>query len=103
MGLYEISEAAEEDWRSIVNYTFEQFGEVQVRKYMSQLKTCTEILAKGEPPFKNVDDLYPSMRLKHCQHHYIFGLMRDQRPMLVVAILHERMDLMKQLKKRLNY
>ena len=62
MDLYEISESAEEDWRSIVNYTFEQFGETQVRKYMSQLKTCIENLAKGELPFKNADDLYPSMR-----------------------------------------
>ncbi len=38
MDLYEISESAEEDWRSIVNYTFEQFGETQVRKYMSRTK-----------------------------------------------------------------
>ena len=103
MDLYEISGSAEEDWRSIVNYTFDQFGETQVRKYMNQLKACTENLAKGEGYFKSVDDLYPSIRLKHCQHHYIFGLMREERPMLIVAIFHERMDLMMQLKNRLDY
>ena len=99
---YEISEPAEEDWRNIVNYTFNQFGEAQTRKYMSELKQCTKKLALSEGHFKELEDLYPSMRLKHCQHHYIFGLMRESCPMLVVAIFHERMDLMAQLKTRLS-
>lgn len=102
MESYEISESAEEDWRSIVNYTFNQFGEVQTRKYMSELKQCTKKLALSEGHYKQLEDLYPSMRLKHCQHHYIFGVMRGTRPMLVVAIFHERMDLMEQLKNRLS-
>lgn len=102
MESYEISELAEEDWRSIVNYTFNQFGEVQTRKYMSELKQCTKKLALSEGHYKELEDLYPSMRLKHCQHHYIFGLMRNKRPMLVVAIFHERMDLMEQLRARLG-
>jgi len=102
MKLYEIGTLAEEDLRRIVNYTFDQFGEAQTIKYMSQLKQCTKKLALSEGHYKKLDDLYPSMRLKHCQHHYIFGLMRNKHPMLVVAVFHEQMDLMEQSKARLS-
>ena len=97
---YEISLLAEEDWRDIVNYTFDNHGEAQTRKYMDQLEKCISDLSIGEGFYKAMDGLIPDICLKHCEHHYIFGLMRDNKPMLVIAILHERMDLMVQLKRR---
>jgi toxin ParE1/3/4 len=102
MSLYQISDAAAEDWQSIVNYTLTQHGEAQTRKYMTALEESIEEMALGGGIYKNLDDLYQGMRSKHCEHHYIFGLMRADAPMLVVAILHERMNLMVQLKKRLK-
>ena len=100
--VYEISAAAAEDWEGIVNYSLNQHGEKQTLKYMQELQKGTEQLAEGEGYYKNMETLYPNMRLKHCNHHYIFGLMRKNAPMLVVAIFHERMNLMVQLKKRLK-
>ena len=38
----------------------------------------------------------------HCEHHYIFCLQRDDAPALVVAILYERMDLMRRVADRLK-
>ena len=38
---------------------------------------------------------------KHCQKHYIFGLSEPNKPLLIIAMLHERMDLMQRLKHRL--
>jgi toxin ParE1/3/4 len=102
MSLYQISDAAEEDWHNIVNYTLTQHGETQTRKYMAALEKGIEKMAAGELPYKNLDDVYPVLRSKKCEHHYIFGVMRTHAPMLVVAILHERMDLMVQLQSRLN-
>lgn len=101
MPLYEISLAAEQDWRNIVRYTLKNHGEKLTRKYMQQLEDCIENMANGEGYYKEMDDLYPSIRMKHCEHHYVFGLIRDAAPMLVVAIFHERMDLMVQLENRL--
>jgi len=46
--------------------------------------------------------LYPALRMVHCEHHYIFCLPRDDAPVLVVAIFHERMDLMTRLVERLE-
>jgi toxin ParE1/3/4 len=37
-----------------------------------------------------------------CEHHYIFCLPQHDAPALVVAILHERMDIMARLKHRLE-
>lgn len=102
MSLYQISDAAAEDWHNIVNYTLTQHGETQTRKYMAALEKGIEKMALGDLPDKNWDDLYPALRSTHCEHHYIFGVIRTDAPMLVIAILHERMNLMTQLQKRLN-
>ena len=71
---YEISLSAEEDWQSIVNYTLDKHGEEQTRKYMKGLEDCIEALSTGDGFYKSLDELYPDMRLKHCEHHYIFCL-----------------------------
>jgi len=42
------------------------------------------------------------LRMVRCEHHYIFCLPRDDAPALVVAIFHERMDLMARLADRLE-
>ncbi len=102
MNLYQISDAAAEDWQDIVNYTLTQHGEAQTRKYMSALENGIEKMALGEPPYKNLDSLYSGLRSIHCEHHYIFAVMRTNAPMLVIAVFHERMNLMMQLKKRLH-
>ena len=102
MSSYEIAQAAEQDLQNITTYTLERYGEKQTRKYMEQLENCAEDMATGQGYFKEVDDLAPDIRVKHCQHHYIFGLMRDSHPMVIIAVFHERMDLMVQLGKRLQ-
>jgi toxin ParE1/3/4 len=49
-----------------------------------------------------VGELYPTLRMAHCEHHYVFCLPRDNEPALVVGIFHERMDLMTKLSERLG-
>ena len=49
-----------------------------------------------------MSDLYPKLLMAHCEHHYAFALPREGAPALIVAILHERMDLMTRLAERLN-
>jgi hypothetical protein len=53
-------------------------------------------------PFKDMSAIYPALRMARCQHHYVFCLPQEDAPALIVAILHERMDLMKRLADRLN-
>lgn len=99
---YILSSAAEADLRAIVRYTRSEWGEAQTRRYLAKLGTGIENLAAGRGYFKDMAALYPGLRMVLCEHHYIFCLPREDAPALVVAIFHERMDLMTRLAERLK-
>lgn len=63
---------------------------------------CFRHSPEGVGPFKDMDALYQNLRLVHCEHHYIFCVVSPDAPALVVAILHERMDLMVRIGDRLK-
>lgn len=69
---------------------------------MHDLEQCMEKLATGTSSFRTLHTLSPHLRMVRCQHHSIFGLVRDHEPMLIVAVLHERMNLISRLRKRLE-
>lgn len=100
--LYEMSPDAESDLDEIIEYTNKKHGSEQVLKYVADLEKCSDDLATEYGHYKEFPDIHPALRMKHCQHHYIFGLMRASLPMLVIAILYERMDLLVNLEERLN-
>ncbi|MDR2173202.1 MAG: type II toxin-antitoxin system RelE/ParE family toxin [Burkholderiales bacterium] len=93
---------AEADLRDIIRYTRKEWGAVQVRRYIAKLELGINRLAAGQGAFKDVSELYPALRMAHCEHHYLFCLPRERAPALVVAIFHERMDLMARLADRLG-
>ncbi len=102
MALFREAQASLEDWKGIVEYTLDKHGEKQTRKYMRGLQDCMEAMAVSEGHYKDMQVQSHTVRVKHCQKHYIFGILQDGEPMLVLAIFHERMELMKRLKKRLK-
>jgi plasmid stabilization system protein ParE len=99
---YLLTAAAEADVRAIVHYTREQWGDAQARHYIAALERGVASLAAGRKPFKDMSALFPSLRMAHCGHHYVFCLPRVGAPALIVAVLHERMDLMARLAERLG-
>lgn len=99
---YVLTDEAEADLRDIVRYTRKEWGTAQVRTYAAKLKTGIVRVAAGQGVFKEVDELYPALRVAHCGHHYIFCLPRENAPALIVAIFHERMDLLVRLADRLK-
>ena len=99
---YEISKAAEKDWHNIVSYTLDKFSKKQVQKYTNALIKCLDDLANKKGAFKKLDVSDNEILIKHCQKHYIFALNEPNRPLLIIAIFHERMDLMQRLKNRLG-
>ena len=99
---YEISKAAEKDWRDIIRYTLNKFGKKQVQKYTNSLLKCLDDLANAKGQFKTIEVSAHKVLIKRCQKHYIFALDEPNRPLLIIAILHERMDLIQRLKNRLG-
>lgn len=97
-----LAPAAAADLRDIVRCTREQWGVVQARRYADQLDEGFAALAMGHPPFKDLSPLLPGLRSKLVGSHFVFGLVRPPQPALILAILHERMDLMQRLSQRLR-
>lgn len=99
---YVLTTAAEADLRGIIRYTRQQWGDTKVRTYIAKLERSIERLASGQGAFRQIDGLHPALRVAHCEHHFVFCLPRGDAPALIVAILHERMDLMARLTDRLE-
>lgn len=99
--VYELTLTAEADMRDIIRYTIRTHGVSQMHIYTEKLKQCATALASGKEHFRTLPEIHQNLRLLHCQHHYIFGLSRHDKPMLIIAILHESMDILQRLKTRL--
>lgn len=99
---YVLTDDAEADLRGIVRYTRKEWGAAQVRTYVAKLKAGFTRVAAGQGVFRELDALYPALRMARCEHHYVFCLPRENAPALIVAIFHERMDLMVRLADRIN-
>lgn len=102
MTSYILTTGAEADLRNVIRYTRKQWGAAQVRHYIAILEKGIASLAAGEGYFRDMNDLYPALRMARCEHHYVFCLPRERAPALIVAIFHERMDLMTQLADRIS-
>lgn len=99
---YILTDAAEADLRGIIRHTRKQWGNAQVRRYIAKLEQGIARLAGRQGAFKDMSALYPALRMAHCKQHYVFCLSREDAPALIVAIFHERMDLMARLADRLR-
>lgn len=102
MSDYEILRSAQEEISSILSYTFDNYGPTQMMRYSSSLKSCLENIAAPSGTFKKLNRGKRIIRILHCQKHYIFALERDNRAVLVLALFHEKMDLIGRLENRLK-
>jgi plasmid stabilization system protein ParE len=99
---YVLTAAAEVDLRGIIRYTRNRWSDAQARRYIAKLEQGIARLAAGQGSFRDMSALFPALRMAHCEHHYVFCLPREEAPPLIVAIFHERMDLMARLADRLK-
>lgn len=99
---YVLTRGAEADLRGIVRYTVDQWGAQQCRTYVAELEEAATAIALGQGVFKDMSSLLPGLRVAACGKHFIFCMPRPDAPALILAILHERMDVMARLKSRLK-
>jgi plasmid stabilization system protein ParE len=99
--LYVLQSGAANDLRSIIKYTRDTWGLTQARVYSEKLRAGLQRLALGQGAYKILDNIHPSLRVTRCEHHYIFCIWREDAPAIIIAILHERMDLIARITDRL--
>ena len=98
---YRLSVAAEADLTGIWDYTFETWGEAQADRYLEQMEACFERIAAGQAVCRDFPEIDTRLQSCHCEHHYVFFL-TSNTDVIIIAVLHERMDLMTRLQGRLK-
>lgn len=69
---------------------------------MSLLDVCFDKIGKGEIVDRLLKDAGPGIYVRNCEHHFVFYLRERSSRAVIFAVLHEQMDLITQLKKRLS-
>ena len=87
----------EQDLVGIWLYTAEKWGEIQADAYLRKIEKCFEKISRGRLPLRW---LVEDVGFVRCEHHFIF-LLVVEKP-IVIAVLHEKMDMLARLKKRLD-
>lgn len=98
---YVLTKGAAADIREITRYTVEKWGDQRCRAYIDQIEQAASEVATGQGVFKDLSSLLPGLRIKAAGRHYIFCLPQASSPALILAVLHERMDIIARLKNRL--
>ena len=96
---YRFTRSARDDLLDIWLYTEATWGEEQADRYQDELHDCCARIAAGTANTRSVSGL-SAVRVCHCRHHYLFFVERDDT-VVIIAVLHERMDLLQRLKGRL--
>lgn len=77
---YLLTDAAEDDLRGIIRYTRQQWGDAQVRRYVTALERGMARLSAHQGAYQDMSTLYPALCMAHCAHHYVFCLPREKAP-----------------------
>ena len=98
---YELTTFAEDDLKSIARYTIDTWGLEQAKCYEAFLVKGFRQIAQNRITARVFLSHRPDLLFTHCEQHYIFYSLRETQCPLIIAIFHERMDLMQRLKNRL--
>ncbi|WOI58218.1 type II toxin-antitoxin system RelE/ParE family toxin [Palleronia sp. LCG004] len=99
MKSYDLTLAAEDDLREIWIYTYRTWGLDQADRYFDLIERCLDAVGDGRAASRSFDTLPDGIHIHRCEHHYIVWL--DVARPVVIAILHERMDIVRHLDDRM--
>ena len=102
MAEYALENEAEHDLLEIGRYTMRTWGVEQAVRYLSAPEDHFASLAKKGALEKAVFDHRSDFRVSRCQHHYVFFVREADGDVLVLAVLHENMNLIARFRERLD-
>lgn len=88
------------DIKEIARYTLKHWGQAQSLRYAMLLEQCFREIASRARISRAPLSRYPSLRVTRCEQHFVFHLHRRNLPPRVIAVLHEKMDILDRLKHR---
>ena len=102
MANYELAPDTVEDLEAIFNYTIDRWGIEQAHRYKNKLAFHFSNIGHEKANSKAFLKNIPELQVSRCEHHYVFHFIRKNQPPLIIAILHERMDMVSRIKRRLD-
>ena len=98
---YQLTSPAQEDLADIARYTLAQWGRAQALRYGELLERRFREIADRTAVSRPFSNRFPQVLVNRCEHHYIFFLHPEGQKPCIIAVLHERMNLVSWLDKRL--
>ena len=93
MAKYDITKEAAEDLYRIWEYTVDTWSEQQADTYYALLEAgMNEVADAPERIGKPFDEICPGLRAYHVRRHMLFYILGENGRVLIVRILHEKMD-----------
>ena len=90
---------AVEDLSDIWEYTFKEWSEKQADEYYSIIiSACNRLLEGPVHIIKAYNDIIPGLFGIKAGHHLIFFRIQEDKGILIIRILHEKMDSRRHLK-----
>ena len=102
MADYQLTPEADDDLLGVARYTIKTWGEEQAKDYAGKLRSCFEAIGCGKARPRELLKARPKFLVIRCEHHYVFYRLRKGQSPLIIAVLHENMDLMNRLRDRLD-
>ena len=103
MPLYELTEEADADVQAIARYTVVTWGIEQARRYEALLEKHMQAIGRQKARTRVFLKHRPELFVSRIEHHYVFHQVRKNQCPLILAVLHENMDLMSRLGSRLDF
>jgi len=102
MTAYLLIPEAEEDIKDIARYTLESWGEKQYFNYAASFERRFQEISNRTAQSRIFSKRFPQVLMTQCEHHYIFHIHKKGYVPLIIAILHERMDMLAWVENRVS-
>jgi len=102
MAEYSLEDEAEYDLLEIGRYTTRTWSVDKAVRYLSALEDHFEALSKRDALEREVFDHREDYPVSRCQHHYVFFVRERDDHVLILAVLHESMDLIARFRERID-
>ena len=96
MAKFRFSKKAAQDLKDVYQYSYREYGEKQADTYIQELEKVFNLLAENPLLCRERTEFIPSVRIHHHNKHLIVYI-NEQDDILIVRLLHEKMDTKKQL------
>lgn len=98
--IFTLSSTAKEDLREIARFTEAKWGKAQRDHYIRQLDASFHLLAQQPERAKSFDEIMPGYRRYKTGRHYIFLKQDKAGGIMILRILHEKMDVLQHLRDK---